>query len=71
MRITVVEPGAVDTAASDHVTNEQTRAGTKAYLASIRQLDPEDVARAVIYAVTQPPHVNVNEIMMRPLDQQH
>ena len=30
---------------------------------------PEEVAGAVLYAVTQPPHVNVNEILIRPLKQ--
>jgi NADP-dependent 3-hydroxy acid dehydrogenase YdfG len=30
------------------------------------QLVPEDVARAVMFALGQPPHVDVNEILMRP-----
>ena len=30
----------------------------------------EDVANAVLYCVTQPAHVNVNEILMRPTDQE-
>lgn len=29
-------------------------------------LDPEDVARAIVYAVSQPPHVGVNEILIEP-----
>jgi NADP-dependent 3-hydroxy acid dehydrogenase YdfG len=33
-------------------------------------LQPEDVANAVLYCVTQPPHVNINEILMRPTDQE-
>jgi NADP-dependent 3-hydroxy acid dehydrogenase YdfG len=32
-------------------------------------LDPDDVARAVLYAVTQPAHVDVNEILIRPTAQ--
>ena len=32
-------------------------------------LEPEDIAAAVVYATTQPPRVNVNEILIRPLDQ--
>ena len=28
-------------------------------------LDPDDIARAVLYAVSQPPHVDVNEILVR------
>jgi NADP-dependent 3-hydroxy acid dehydrogenase YdfG len=33
-------------------------------------LESEDVARAVIYALSQPPHVDVNEILMRPISQE-
>jgi NADP-dependent 3-hydroxy acid dehydrogenase YdfG len=32
-------------------------------------LKPEDVARAVMYAISQPPHVDVNEILIRPTAQ--
>jgi NADP-dependent 3-hydroxy acid dehydrogenase YdfG len=56
VRVTVVEPGAVDTPFFENKP-------------SIRALDPEDVARAVMYAVSQPPHVDVNEILIRPTEQ--
>jgi NADP-dependent 3-hydroxy acid dehydrogenase YdfG len=36
---------------------------------SIRPLWPEDIANAVLYAVSQPEHVAVNEILLRPTDQ--
>jgi NADP-dependent 3-hydroxy acid dehydrogenase YdfG len=36
----------------------------------IEALQPEDVARAVMYAVAQPPHVDVNEILVRPTAQE-
>ena len=32
-------------------------------------LNPDDIARAVMYAVSQPPHVDVNEILIRPTSQ--
>ena len=32
-------------------------------------LHPEDLARAVMYAVSQPPHVDVNELLVRPTGQ--
>jgi NADP-dependent 3-hydroxy acid dehydrogenase YdfG len=32
-------------------------------------LEPDDIARAVMYAVGQPPHVDVNEILVRPTAQ--
>jgi NADP-dependent 3-hydroxy acid dehydrogenase YdfG len=37
---------------------------------SMRSLEAEDIARAVLYMVTQPPHVAVNEILVRPTDQE-
>jgi NADP-dependent 3-hydroxy acid dehydrogenase YdfG len=56
VRVTVVEPGMVDTPFFDN------GAGPDA-------LKPEDVARAVMYAISQPPHVDVNEILIRPTAQ--
>jgi NADP-dependent 3-hydroxy acid dehydrogenase YdfG len=56
VRVTVVEPGMVDTPFFDN------GAGPGA-------LKPEDIARAVMYAVSQPPHVDVNEILIRPTAQ--
>ena len=53
VRVTVVEPGMVDTPFFDN------GAGPGA-------LQPEDIARAVMYAVSQPAHVDVNEILIRP-----
>ena len=55
VRVTVVEPGAVDTPFFSRQP--------KAYL------NPEDVARAVMFAVSQPAHVDINEILVRPIDQ--
>jgi NADP-dependent 3-hydroxy acid dehydrogenase YdfG len=56
VRVTVVEPGMVDTPFFDN------GAGPGA-------LQPEDIARAVMYAVSQPAHVDVNEILIRPTAQ--
>ncbi|WP_344429874.1 SDR family oxidoreductase [Amycolatopsis minnesotensis] len=57
VRVTVVQPGIVDT---EMITDEM-RAKPK--------LDPGDIARAVLYALEQPPHVDVNEIVIRPTGQ--
>jgi NADP-dependent 3-hydroxy acid dehydrogenase YdfG len=56
VRVTLIEPGMVDTPFFD---NRPTDA-----------LQDEDIARAVLYATSQPPHVNVNEILIRPTAQQ-
>jgi NADP-dependent 3-hydroxy acid dehydrogenase YdfG len=56
MRVTVIEPGMVDTPFFDDRAEGR--------------LQAEDVARAVMFAVAQPPHVDVNEILLRPTAQE-
>jgi NADP-dependent 3-hydroxy acid dehydrogenase YdfG len=55
MRVTLIEPGQVDTPFF-----EKSGEG---------RLQADDVARAVMFAVAQPPHVDVNEILLRPTAQ--
>jgi NADP-dependent 3-hydroxy acid dehydrogenase YdfG len=55
IKVTLIEPGAVDT---PFFENRPTNA-----------LEADDVARAVMFALTQPPHVDVNEILVRPIHQ--
>ena len=55
VRVTVVEPGMTDTPFFDDKPSDA--------------LDPEDIARAVIYAIEQPARVDVNEILIRPSSQ--
>ena len=55
VRVTLIEPGMVDTPFFDNPVTDG--------------LQPEDVARAVMFAVSQPPHVDVNEILVRPTAQ--
>jgi NADP-dependent 3-hydroxy acid dehydrogenase YdfG len=57
VRVTLIEPGMVDTPFFDDRPKDA--------------LEPDDVARAVLYAVTQPPHVDVNEILVRPTSQEN
>jgi len=57
VRVTVVQPGLTDTGAiPDSRATEP-------------KLDPSDVGRAVLYAVSQPPSVDVGEILVRPTGQ--
>lgn len=70
IRVTVIEPGAVATELRDHITHAETKQTIETWVNSMRQLQPEDVAASIVYAVTQPPHVNVNEILLRPTDQE-
>jgi NADP-dependent 3-hydroxy acid dehydrogenase YdfG len=68
IRVTVVAPGAVDTELPDHITDEDARESLSG-LMSLERLQPEDIANAIVYAVTQPERVSVNEILIRPTQQ--
>ena len=67
--MTVVEPGLVDTGLV-HGADGEDVAGPGERLESMTPLVPEDVAAAVVYAVTQPRRVAVNEILLRPSGQE-
>jgi NADP-dependent 3-hydroxy acid dehydrogenase YdfG len=70
IRVTVIEPGAVETELVQQVTDPATRKQIDNWQAQMRQLQSDDIAAAILYAVTQPPHVAVNEILVRPTDQE-
>ncbi len=69
IRVTDIQPGVVDTELSDHIPDPGRREAFQSNWEGRRSLQPEDVARAVVFALTSPPHVNVNEILLRPTDQ--
>jgi NADP-dependent 3-hydroxy acid dehydrogenase YdfG len=56
VRVTLVEPGATDTPFFERVPLDE-------------PLHPEDISRAIMFALEQPPHVDVNEIVVRPTAQ--
>jgi NADP-dependent 3-hydroxy acid dehydrogenase YdfG len=66
IRVTVVEPGIVATGLAEHITDAEAKEALKARIATLTPLESEDVAAAILYALTQPPRVNVNEILVRP-----
>jgi NADP-dependent 3-hydroxy acid dehydrogenase YdfG len=70
IRVTVVEPGVTETELFEHIADENARTAFKAMMEPMRALKPEDIARVIAFCVTQPPHVNVNEVLVRPTDQE-
>jgi NADP-dependent 3-hydroxy acid dehydrogenase YdfG len=70
IRVSVIEPGVVQTELRDHIGHAATQASLNAWASNMRQLQPEDVADAIVFCVSRPSHVNVNEILMRPTDQE-
>jgi NADP-dependent 3-hydroxy acid dehydrogenase YdfG len=55
IKVTTIEPGMVDTRFFETPPKEGLR--------------PEDIARAVVFTLSQPPHVDVNEVLVRPIHQ--
>ncbi|NMG20592.1 SDR family oxidoreductase [Brasilonema bromeliae] len=70
IRVTVIEPGGVATELANHITNLESKQKIEEILQSTTVLESEDIAAAIVYAVTQPPRVNVNEILIRPTEQE-
>lgn len=66
VRVTNISPGAVSTELTDHITDEEVIEMFEKRKGRIT-LESEDIARSVVYAVTQPDYVNVNEVMVRPM----
>lgn len=68
VRVVVIEPGATTTDLATHITHAPTRDAVSELSSALRPLGPDDVAAATVFAVTQPPHVAVNEILLRSVD---
>ena len=70
VRVVCIEPGAVATELTDHITHAQTRVETASvYAGSHEILTADDVASLIEYAVSAPERVSVNELLVRPLRQ--
>lgn len=70
IRVSIIEPGIVQTELRDHIGDAAVRDQLNAWADGMRQLQSSDVAEAIVFCVSRPDHVNVNEILMRPTDQE-
>lgn len=68
IRVTSIEPGAVKTEFVSHMRDD-VRRSVEQRLGDMIQLESEDVANAILYAVTQPPRVNINILTLYPTQQ--
>ena len=68
IRLTIVDPGLVETSFSEVRFRGDTEKA-KAVYANVEPLTPEDIAECAIFALTRPPHVNVDEIVVKALAQ--
>jgi NADP-dependent 3-hydroxy acid dehydrogenase YdfG len=69
IRVTCIEPGAVATELLETITDESMSKFIQASK-DMEKLQSEDVAKAILYTVQAPNHVNVNEILLRPTAQE-
>ncbi|HEX2575428.1 MAG TPA: SDR family NAD(P)-dependent oxidoreductase [Aquihabitans sp.] len=69
VRVALVEPGAVATELATHV-REEVRAGMAKRFSGVEIMQPEDIADAITYVVTRPRRMAVNEVLIRPTEQQ-
>jgi NADP-dependent 3-hydroxy acid dehydrogenase YdfG len=68
LRVSLVEPGAVETELPNHLRAEVREQMLRRF-GNIERLQAPDIADAVAYIVTRPRHVAVNEILIRPTEQ--
>jgi NADP-dependent 3-hydroxy acid dehydrogenase YdfG len=69
VRVSLVEPGAVSTELASHVRPEIREQAMQRF-AGVERLEADDIADAVTYIVTRPRHVAINELLIRPTEQE-
>ncbi|MDN5606411.1 MAG: SDR family oxidoreductase, partial [Kocuria sp.] len=68
VRVTLIEPGVVDTELPFHITDEATHEQVqKGYDAAT--VKPEEVAEVIAFVLSRPRHLAINEVLLRPADQ--
>jgi NADP-dependent 3-hydroxy acid dehydrogenase YdfG len=68
VRVIVIEPGAVATELTDHITHPETKAAAEQMYAET-SIAPQDIAEIIAFAVSRPRGVSLNEILVRPTAQ--
>jgi NADP-dependent 3-hydroxy acid dehydrogenase YdfG len=69
IRITCIEPGVVSTELNNTITDNS----LESFLNSVKKMEPlqsKDIANTILFALQAPHYVNVNEIMLRPIQQE-
>jgi NADP-dependent 3-hydroxy acid dehydrogenase YdfG len=68
VRVIVIEPGAVATELTDHITDHETKRLTKEFVEGLA-ITAEDIAEVISFAVSRPRRMTLNEILVRPTAQ--
>lgn len=69
IRATSIRPGGVETNLMSTITDQEVFAAFEPMLSSVKFLQSEDIARAIVYAVNQDPNVSVDHVCVRPTNQ--
>ncbi len=69
IRVTSIEPGVVETELTNTITDKSLEPFVK-FIKDMQSLKAEDIANAILFAVDSPPHMNVNEVLIRPTEQE-
>jgi len=69
VRVSLIEPGAVDTELAGH-NRPEIREGMAKRFGDMKRLEAHDIADAIGYIVTRPRHVAINELLVRPTEQE-
>jgi NADP-dependent 3-hydroxy acid dehydrogenase YdfG len=68
IRVMVIEPGAVATELTDHITDADTKEATEEMYERM-SITAEDIAGVIAFAVGRPQRMTLNEILVRPTGQ--
>jgi NADP-dependent 3-hydroxy acid dehydrogenase YdfG len=68
IRVMVIEPGAVATELTDHITHAETKRATQQFVKDLA-ITPQDIAEVIVFALTRPRRMTLNEILVRPTAQ--
>ena len=68
VRVIIIEPGAVATELTDHITHAETKQGIEKFYAETA-ITAEDIAEVIAFAVGRPRRMTLNEILIRPTAQ--
>ena len=69
VRVSLIEPGAVDTELASHNTDPDVLAALQRRFGSIERLASADIADVIVFVVTRPSQVAINELLVRPTEQ--
>jgi NADP-dependent 3-hydroxy acid dehydrogenase YdfG len=68
IRVNVIEPGAVATELTDHITDAHTKQATQAFVRDLA-ITAQDIAEVIAFAVSRPRRMTLNEILIHPTAQ--